>query len=220
MKIEEEKRSHIEWVPGKKKDGYFNQDKTELRIFKPGEKIETETRGENINFNMGKLVRAMAGADTTGEAVKYVRDLNSTTGSVVIPKKFFAQIIDNAREMSAVWGKVPMTLMDNNNLTVARISKDAVATFVAEGELIPASSTEFTGVNLEGKTLAMFIPITEQLLSSSNINDVIMSACAKAIAVKADNAMLYGTGLGAEIKGIVAHDNINKIDHTGPCTLR
>lgn len=42
-----------------------------------------------------------------------------------------------------------------------------------------------------------------------------MTACAKAIAVKADNAMLYGTGLGAEIKGIMAHDNINKIDHAG-----
>ncbi|WP_431603164.1 phage major capsid protein [Clostridium beijerinckii] len=81
--------------------------------------------------------------------------------------------------------------------------------------LYPESSTEFTGVTLDGKTLAMFIPVTEQLLSSANISDVLMNACAKAIAVKADNAMLYGTGLGAEIKGIVAHDNINKIDYTG-----
>lgn len=215
LAIEEEQRKHIEWIPGKKKDGYFNRDKTELRVFKPGEKIETELRGENINFSMGKLVRAMAGADTTGEAVKYVRDMNSATGSIVIPKILSAKILDSAREMSAVWGKVPMTIMDNNNLTVARISKDATATFVAEGDLIPESSTEFTGVTLEGKTLAMFIPVTEQLLSSANISDVIMNACAKAIAVKADNAMLYGTGLGAEIKGIIAHDNINKIDHTG-----
>lgn len=209
LRIEEEKRSHIEWVPGKKND------KTELRIYKPGEKIQTELRGENINFSMGKLVRAMAGTDTTGEAVKYVRDMNSSTNSVVIPKVLSAQILDNAREISAVWGKVPMTLMANNNLTVARISKDAEATFVKEGDLIPASSTEFTGVTLDGKTLALYVPITEQLLSSANISDVIMNACAKAIAVKADNAMLYGTGLGAEIKGIVAHDNINKIDHTG-----
>lgn len=215
LKIEEEKRSHMTMIPGKKKDGYLNHDKTELRVFNPGEKIEAEVRNENINFSMGKLVRAMAGADTTGEAVKYVRDMNSSTGSVVIPKKFFAQIIDNAREMSAAWGKVPMTLMANNNLTVARISKDAVATFVQEGQLIPESSTEFTGITLEGRTLAMFIPITEQLLSSANISDVIMNACAKAIAVRADNAMLYGTGLGAEIKGIIAHDDINKIDHTG-----
>lgn len=57
--------------------------------------------------------------------------------------------------------------MDDNNLTVARISKDAEATFVKEGDLIPASSTEFTGITLEGRTLAMFIPIAEQLLSSA-----------------------------------------------------
>ncbi len=42
-----------------------------------------------------------------------------------------------------------------------------------------------------------------------------MNACSKAMAVALDKNLLYGTGTGAEIKGITAHENINKIAHTG-----
>ncbi|WP_238948993.1 phage major capsid protein [Clostridium sp. YIM B02569] len=214
LKIEEEQRKHIEWVPGKKKEGYTTDDK-ELRVFKEGEKIDIETRGKDVNLSIGKLVRAMSGIEKTGEGAQYLRDMSSATGSVVIPQKLANQILDKAREQSAIFGKIPVTVMENNNLTVARISKDASASFVAEGDLIPESSTEFIGVKLEGKTLAMYVPVTEQLLASANISDVLMNACSKAIAVALDKNLLYGTGTGAEIKGITAHENINKVSHTG-----
>lgn len=212
LMIEEEQRKHIEWVPGKKG---VNPSDQELRVFKEGEKIDIETRVKDVNLSIGKLVRAMSGLEKTGEGVQYLRDMSSATGAVVIPQKLANQILDKAREQSAIFGKIPVTVMENNNLTVARISKDASASFVAEGDLIPESSTEFTGVMLEGKTLAMYVPVTEQLLASANISDVLMNACSKAIAVALDKNLLYGTGTGAEIKGITAHENINKVAHTG-----
>jgi HK97 family phage major capsid protein len=214
LKIEEEKRSHHTMIPGKKKDGYISNDK-ELRVFKEGEKLQVETRGNDSNLSMGKLVRAMAGVETDIEGIKYLRDMSSATGAVVIPQKLAVQILDMARTESAVFGKIPVTVLSNNNLTVAKISKDAEASWVAEGDLIPGSSAEFTGVSLEGKTLAMYVPVTEQLLDSANISDVLMNACSKAIATALDKALLYGTGTGAEIRGISAHTNINKVSHTG-----
>ncbi len=44
-----------------------------------------------------------------------------------------------------------------------------------------------------------------------------MNAYSKAIAVALDKNLLYGTGV--EIKGITAHENINKIAHTGNVDL-
>lgn len=42
-----------------------------------------------------------------------------------------------------------------------------------------------------------------------------MNVCSKAIATTLDKALLYGTGTGAEIRGISVHANINKVSHTG-----
>ena len=68
---------------------------------------------------------------------------------------------------------------------------------------------------MEGKTLAIFIPVTEQLLDSAeNLEAQLMNSCAKAIALELDKALLYGTGV-EEIKGISLYDTINKISHTG-----
>jgi len=213
LKAEEETRQYI-MTPGKRKENSISKDK-ELRVFKEGEKLQVETRGDDSNLSMGKLVRAMAGVETDIEGIKYLRDMSSATGAVVIPQKLAVQIIDMARTESAVFGKIPVTVLANNNLTVAKVSKDAEASWVAEGDLIPGSSAEFTGVNLEGKTLAMYVPITEQLLDSANISGVLMNACSKAIATALDKALIYGTGVGSEIKGISEHTNINKVSHTG-----
>lgn len=191
------------------------QNKTELRVFNPGEKLQIESREKNPNISIGSLVRAMAGVEQRGHATQYLRDMTSATGSVTIPQQLASQILDLARTQSAVFGNMPMTVMANNNLTVAKVSKDASAYWTAEGDLITSSSAEFEGVNLEGHTLAMYVPVTEQLLASANISDTLMLACSKAIAVALDKALIYGTGTGAEIKGISAHDNINKVSYTG-----
>jgi len=210
-KLDAEKRDYV-MTPGKNKG---TSDTKELRVFNEGEKLEIESRANDSNLSMGQLVRAMSGVETEGDGIKYLRDMSSATGAVVIPKQLATQIIDKAREQSAVFGKIPITVLANNNLTVARVSKDASASWVAEGDLIPGSSAEFTGVNLEGKTLAMYVPITEQLLDSANISGVLMNACSKAIATALDKALIYGTGVGSEIKGISEHTNINKVSHTG-----
>lgn len=187
----------------------------DLDIIKPGESLMKNEYRSADTIKFGDIVKAMSGKSTSSKANQYVRSMTSATGAVIIPKELSSTIFDMARAKSAVFGRVPAVTMDSNNLTIAKISKDAEAHFVAEGELIPESAALFEGVTLEGKTMAIYVPVSEQLLSSANISDLLMSACANAIASALDKGMVYGDGTGANIKGLATYDGINKVSHTG-----
>lgn len=191
-------------------------------IVYPDEKIEKRTYSENKNLDLGKLIKGMSGLGWNGanQEREYYRAMESGINKVVIPQQLADRIIDYARANSALFGKVPVVSMPNNNLTIAIQTKDGEAKFVKEGDLIPSTDIEFKPVTLEGKTLALFVPISEQLLNSaSNLSNQIMTSCARAISVALDKALLYGEGIvkeleeitKSEIKGIAKYDSINTV---------
>lgn len=191
-------------------------------IVYPDEKIEKRNYSENKNLDLGKLIKGMSGLGWNGanEERAYYRAMESGTNKVVIPQQLADRIIDYSRANSALFGKVPVVSMPNNNLTIAVQTKDGEAKFVKEGDLIPSTDIKFKPVTLEGKTLALFVPISEQLLNSaSNLSNQIMTSCARAISVALDKALLYGEGVvkeleeitKSEIKGITKYDSINKV---------
>lgn len=200
----------------------LHHDKSDIRAIEnailPNEKVEKRSYGDNSNSNMdfGKLVRGMAGKGWNGAEKEqaHYRAMQSAENSVVIPQVLADRIIDVARTKSALFGKIPVVQMANNNLTIAVQKTDAVANFVNEGELIPTGAPVFESVELKGKTLAIFIPVSEQLLdSASNLGNQLLSSSAMAIGLALDKAMLYGQG--TEIKGISEYTTINKVAHTG-----
>jgi phage capsid family len=214
--IEEKHKQDIESAPS-------NSDK-ESRTLRdaiyPNEKIEKRAYRDS-NLDLGKLIKGMSGIGWKGanKEREYYRTMESGANKVVIPQQLSDRIIDYARTKSAIFGKVPVIQMENNNLIVAVQTKDAVASFVKEGELIPTSDVAFEGVKLEGKTLALFIPISEQLLhSASNLSEQLVYSCAQAIAQALDKAMIYGKGVvpdtSYEIKGISLYDSINNVSCT------
>ena len=142
--------------------------------------------------------------------------MTSATNSTLIPQDLANKIIDVARTNSAIFGRIPTVPMEENNLTIAVQTKDPVANFIVEGELINESEPVFSKVTMEGKTLAIFIPVTEQLLDcAENLESQLINSCAKAIALELDKALLYGTGEEEKIKGISLYENINKVSHSG-----
>lgn len=182
----------------------------------PGEKFEKRSKSKNLKLD--KLVRGMAGAGWTGAENEraYYRDMTSAGNSTIIPQDLFGKIIDTARTQSALLNRIPTVPMQDNNMTVAVQTQDPVASFTEEGELIKESGPVFSKVTMEGKTLAIFVPVSEQLLDSAeNLEDQLMNSCSKAIALALDKALIYGAGTGAEIKGISSYDTINKITHVG-----
>ena len=184
-------------------------------VILPGEKFEKRSNSKKLRLD--KLVRGMAGKGWEGatEEREHYRSMTSATNSTIIPQDLANKIIDVARTNSAIFGRIPTVPMESNNLTIAVQTKDPVAGFITEGDPISESGPVFTKVTMEGKTLAIFIPVTEQLLDSAeNLEAQLMNSCAKAIALELDKALLYGTGV-EEIKGISLYDTINKISHTG-----
>lgn len=185
-------------------------------IILPGEKFEK--RSDSKNLRLDKLVRGMAGKGWNGanEERNYYRSMTSATNSTLIPQDLANKIIDVARTNSAIFGRIPTVPMEENNLTIAVQTKDPVANFIVEGELITESEPVFSKVTMEGKTLAIFIPVTEQLLDcAENLESQLINSCAKAIALELDKALLYGTGEAEKIRGISLYENINKVSHSG-----
>ena len=191
-------------------------------IVYPDEKLEKRAYAENNNLDLGKLIKGMSGLGWNGanKEREYYRTMESGANKVVIPQQLADRIIDFARANSALFGKVPVVSMPNNNLTIAVQTKDGEAKFVKEGDLIPETDIAFKPVTLEGKTLALFVPISEQLLNSaSNLSNQIMTSCSRAISVALDKALLYGEGIvkeleeitKSEIKGVTKYDAINKV---------
>ena len=196
----------------------------------PCEKMKFKNKNEFSNMNVSennidisKLVRGMAGKGWTDGVLERDYFLNSMTAGgnkVAIPTPLAENILDLARTESAILGSIPIIPMESNNMSIVVQSKDAEAHFIAEEEMIPESDTVFTVAKLYGKTIAIFIPITEQLLdSTTNLAPQLENGCARAIANALDKALIYGEGDGTEgnkyIKGLASYDGINKVTHTG-----
>ena len=165
----------------------------------PGEKLETRSSGEV--FSLGGLVKGMSGLGwgNNSKEQEYYRAMQSGQNKVVIPQTLADKIIDYARNSSAVLGNIPTVIMKNNNMTIAVQKTDPTAHWVAEGDLIGESTATFEGVELNGKTLAIWVPISEQLVeSASNLSQQLMNSCSKAIAVALDKAILYGAGAAGQ----------------------
>lgn len=202
-----------------------DEENVEIRMLKnvilPGEKLRfTNDRAKSRrNLEFGKLVRGLSGQgwkDAENERNYYIN--SESNSNILMPNDIANEIIDLARNQSAILGKIPITPMAHNNLKVLTQKKDAEGHFVTEGDLIPSSEAVFDGVDMKGKTLAMFIPISLQLLESAdNLDSQLELTTAKAIAQALDKALLYGKGIvkgkADEIKGITLYDNINKLTH-------
>lgn len=202
-----------------------SMDSVEVRMFKdvilPKEKFKIkDNERSNKKIDLGKLVRGMAGAgwNNAEEEHAYNRSMNTGSNKVLLPTETASQIIDIARSKSAILGSVPVIPMKTNKMTVITQKKDAVAHFVDEDELIPSSEAVFEGVDLEGKTLAIFVPISMKLLETAeNLTVQLETSVSKAIGQALDKAMMYGKGkvegLPTEIKGISEYTTINKVSN-------
>ena len=192
----------------------------------PGEKMNFKSEDSlqiYNNLDIGKLIRGMAGKgwqDSTKEQTYFRNSMSAGGTKVAIPTPLAESILDLARSQSAILGNIPIIPMENNNISVVVQKKDADAYFVAEEEAITESEAVFGAAKLYGRTIAILIPLTEQLLdSTSNLTEQLENSCARAIATALDKALIYGAGDGTEeskeIKGLSSYTDINTIEHTG-----
>lgn len=185
----------------------------------PGEKMADAIQDKAHNdVQLGKLMKGVMTGDwsNANKEREYLNVIEATgDGKVLIPQHLSASIMDLARAKSSVLGKVPTITLNNGNMTIAKVSKDPTAHFVAEGEAIPFSDVAFAPVKMQSKILAMLVPVSEILLKDGqNVEEALRMAMAGAIAEAMDKALLYGAGDGTaeakEPKGILTVADINK----------
>ncbi len=145
-------------------------------------------------LDLGKYIRGMVSGNWNGAEAE--RRAMTTTGTgVLIPDVLSAEIIDTARNVSLfTLAGVPVYPMTEGNMTVARVSKDPVFSFKAEGaEQADGNDFELDSVDLKAKTAYGYCYVSrEAILSAKNLNDIIHRAFAGAMADCIDKAMLYG----------------------------
>ncbi|MDI3210495.1 phage major capsid protein [Arthrobacter sp. AL12] len=136
---------------------------------------------------LGDMIRALA---TTGG------------GSATIPTAWSSQLIDLARNTSAVLkAGASIVPMDAKTVNIGRITGDPTATFRAEGSLITASDPTFDNVTLDAKTMSsQVIASMEWFQDTDNGQSLVVNALASALAQRIDLVALYGgivAGAGA-----------------------
>lgn len=129
-----------------------------------------------------------------GNLGNLVRALTLTGGAAVVPTIWASELIDLARNKSAVMqagaSLIPMTA---GTVKIGRLTGDPTAAFRAEASTITPSDPTFDNVTLTANTMStLVIGSLEWFQDANNADQIVKDAIAKAIALRLDLVGLYG----------------------------
>ena len=137
-----------------------------------------------------------------GSLGNQLRAMTTTSGSAVVPTVWAADIIDRARNLSAVINAgAEVVPMDSKVVQIGRLTTDPTAAFRTEGSTVTASDPVFDNVTLTATTLsALVVGSLEWFMDAPNVDEVVSQAIAKAVATELDlNALMGGLTTGGEV---------------------
>ena len=128
-----------------------------------------------------------------GSLANLVRSMSTTSGSAIVPTIWAGNIIDRARNASAVLrAGAQVVPMDAKTVQIGRITADPTAAFRTEGSTITASDPTFDNVTLDSKTMsALVVGSLEWFQDAPNASQV-EQAIAAAVATQLDLVCLFG----------------------------
>lgn len=187
------------------------------------ETMVSRVKGNTNPLDIGKIVRGLYNGNWDGAEAERRAIINTQGVGTIIPAVCSAQIIDMARNISLFGSaNVPVYPMESDNLKLARLIKDPVFSFKAEGTKGTEADFELDDITLESKTCYGYAYVSiEAIESAKNLGQIISQSFAQAMANSIDVAMLYGqaksSGSGVEDfapAGIMNDVDINVIEAT------
>ena len=161
-----------------------------------------------INRRIGRPFQAKALGTTTDSA-----------GGAFVPLPMLGELIDLQRslEVFSSAGAQEVALPPNGRLQFPKITAASSAYWVGEGSPITDSQPTTGHLDLQAKKLGVLVKINNELLrfASPSAEGLVRFDMARSAAVKADLAMLEGTG-GTQIKGLLTYSDI--VSHTASTT--
>lgn len=136
-----------------------------------------------------------------GNLGNMIRALSTTGGVAVVPTVWSGELIDLARNKSAVMqAGASIVPMDAGVVKIGRLTGDPTAAFRTEGSTITPSDPTFDNVTLTATTMStLVIGSLEWFQDANNADQIVKDAISKAMASRLDLAALYGgitTGAG------------------------
>ncbi len=178
-----------------------------------------EPRGQRLQAELREKMAATTGnfdpdeADWLGRRAglrrKALTLAGDTDGFLQLP--VLGELIDLQRNMEAfaAAGAREVALPPHGRITFPKVTGSSTASWVGEGVPITESQPTTGNLDLQAKKLGVLVKLNNELLrfASPSAEALVRQDMARAAAVKADLAMLEGTG-GTQIKGLLTYSGL------------
>src|SRR5262245_14745591 len=150
---------------------------------------------------------------------KALGTITDTAGGTLVPLPMLGELIDLQRSMEvfASAGAQEVALPPSGRVQFPKLTGASTAYWVGEGSAITESQPTTGNLDLQAKKLGVLVKLNNELLrfASPSAEGLVRLDMARAAALKADLAMLEGTG-GTQIKGLITYSGI--ATHTASTT--
>jgi HK97 family phage major capsid protein len=154
-----------------------------------------------------------------GLRAKALGTLTDTAGGTFVPLPMLGELIDLQRslEVFSTAGAQEVAMPPNGRVQFPKLTGASTAYWVGEGSAITESQPTTGNLDLQAKKLGVFVKLNNELLrfASPSAEGLVRFDMARAAALKADLAMLEGSG-STQIKGITTYADI--VTHTAATT--
>ena len=150
-------------------------------------------------------------ARRVGMRTKALGTLSDLAGGSLVPLPMMGELIDLQRNLEsfANAGAQEVALPPNGRLQFPKLTSGSTAYWVGEATSVTESQPTTGNLDLQAKKLGIFVKVNNELLrfASPSAEGLIRHDMARVAALKADLAMLEGTG-GTQIKGLLTYSGI------------
>ncbi|MEK9505151.1 phage major capsid protein [Gaopeijia maritima] len=134
-----------------------------------------------------------------------MRSTKFDAGGAFVPENYIPDVIELLRPASAIRRLMPTVIpLEGGNASIPKLTGGATAYYKGEGQRGTASEAKTGRVNLVGKELMAFVPLTSQLMkrSSPQADMVVRDDSIAALAQRSDLAFIRGDGTEFTPKGL------------------
>lgn len=150
-------------------------------------------------------------ARRVGLRTKALGTLSDIAGGSLVPLPMMGELIDLQRNMEAFAsaGAQEVALPPNGRLQFPKLTGGSTAYWVGEATSVTESQPTTGNLDLQAKKLGVFVKVNNELLrfASPSAEGLVRHDMARVAALKADLAMLEGTG-GTQIKGLLTYAGV------------
>jgi HK97 family phage major capsid protein len=195
---------------------FVDQHGQEIVMLRPDEKLMDLPSGDGPSLSLGKTIRGMVtGKWDHAQAERLsMAEGSNVYGGYLVQDKMWRQIVDYARNRSAVIkaGALTIPFSESDTLVMARVKADPTFEVVGENAAMTERSLTFERLTFTPQKIGCWISGSRELFEDApNTAPIVEQTLARAIGVELDRIALEGTG-SSEPNGLL---NYTGLESTG-----